>query len=400
MDTESPMKKRKVGDTVEDTELQGNIADQEESNESDDGADVEGLRAGFNHPDGLCLDPRGDVFVADGGNHRIVCLRGSDAEFLCYAGGDSDGFEDGTTDAALFSSPTGVTFAPSGDLLIADTENNCIRKVRSGQVTTVAGCQAEGFRDGPASEAMFNYPTGVVCDQHGTIYIVDGGNHRIRKIANGIVSTFAGSGKKGYKDGAGPTAQFKHPGGMAVDRDGNVLVADYGNHRIRSISPAGDVKTLAGTGKKGHRDGAGLSATFSFPMGLAVNPATGDVVVADYGSEKIRLISPQGVVSTLAGTGKPGFKDGLLATATFNQPRGVACDEGGRVYVVDRGNHAVRVISDAQTKTIAGLGVPVSTLGDDEDPDDSDEDPPMGMIGCSLAPNTRDYLSKDDIKGM
>ena len=108
----------------------------------------------------------------------------------------------------------------------------------------------------------------------------------------------------------------------------------------------------------------------------------------------------QGVVSTLAGAGKPGFKDGLLATATFNQPRGVACDAGGRVYVVDRGNHAVRVISDAQTKTIAGLGVPVSTLGDDEDPDDSDEDPPMGMIGCSLAPNTRDYLSKDDIKGM
>jgi len=393
-------KRRKVGLEGEDVESKANGYEELDTDgDDDDAADVE-VQNGFNHPDALCLDPRGNIFVADGGNHRIVRLDGSDAKFLCYAGGDGAGFQEGTTDDALFNSPSGVTVTPSGDLIIADTENNVVRKISAGQVSTVAGCQEEGFRDGPAADAMFNYPTGIACDPQGSIYVVDGGNHRIRKIENGIVSTFAGSGQRGHKDGAASVAQFKHPGGIAIDKNGNVLVADYGNHRVRSISPSGEVKTLAGSGKKGKTDGAGPAASFTFPMGLAVNPVTGDVIVADYGSERIRLISPQGVVSTLAGTGKPGFKDGPLATATFNQPRGVACDLGGRIYVVDRGNHAVRVISDTHSKTIAGLGVPVSTLGDDEDLDDEDEDedPPMGMTGCSLVPNTRDYLKFE--KGM
>ena len=378
LDAETPAKKKqRVGEDGEDAEPEGNVReDRSEESDPDDGQNE------FTYPDGLCVDPHGNIFVADGGSHRIVRLDGSDAACLCYAGGDGDGFQEGVTGDALFRSPTGVAVAPSGDLIVSDSENNAIRKISVGQVSTVAGCREEGFRDGPAAQAMFNCPTALVCDQQGSIYVVDVGNHCIRKIANGIVSTFAGSEQKGHKDGAGSMAQFRHPGGIAIDKEGTVFVADFGNHRIRSISPAGEVKTLAGSGKKGHRDGAGLSAAFSFPMGLAVNPVTGDLVVADYGNQRIRLISPRGIVSTLAGTGKSGFKDGPLSTATFNQPCGVACDTGGRVYVVDRGNHAVREISDMHVKTIAGpthkkivgLDMPVQTSPDDNEADRASSD--------------------------
>ena len=348
---------------------------------------------GFNFPDGICVDPDGHIFVADGGNHRIVRLDGSDNEFMTYAGGEADGFEDGSAEDALFNGPTGVTITPSGDLLVADQENHCIRKVSSadGKVSTVAGCREEGFRDGPAAEAMFNCPTGVACDKHGNIFVVDGGNHRIRKVgADGTVSTLAGSGKKGYQDGAGAQARFNYPGGIATDKKGNVYVADYGNHRIRMISADGNVKTLAGSGKQGNADGAALAAEFSFPQGLAVDPLSGDVLVADYGNECIRMLSPEtGIVSTVAGTGEPGFDDG--DKATFNQPRGVACDGKGNVYLADRGNHAVRIISregaGRVTSTLAGFGQAVNTMPGNHEEDCADE-------CCLPAPMMRKLKSK------
>lgn len=206
------------------------------------------------------MDPEGNVFVADGGNHRIIRLDGEDQDFMTFAGGDGgDGYDDGNANTALFSSPTGLTMDPGGDLIVADQENHAIRKicVEDGQVTTVAGCLEEGFADGPALEAKFNCPTGVACDKQGNIYIIDGGNHRVRKVgSNGMVSTFAGCGIKGLKDGEGAQAQFNYPGGIAVDEDDNVIVADYGNHCIRHISKDGTVKTLAGDGTEGYKDGA------------------------------------------------------------------------------------------------------------------------------------------------
>ena len=336
--------------------------------------------------------------MSDGGNHRIVRLDGSDGEFVVWAGGEADGFEDGPSEDALFNGPTGVTIAPSGDLLVADQENHCIRKVSSaGAVSTVAGCREEGFRDGPAAEAMFNCPTGVACDKHGNIFVVDGGNHRIRKVgANGMVSTLAGSGKKGYQDGAGAQARFNYPGGIAADKEGKVYVADYGNHRIRMISAEGNVKTLAGSGKQGFADGAALAAEFSFPQGLTVDPLSGDVLVADYGNESIRMLNPKtGVVSTVVGTGEPGFDDG--EKATLNQPRGVACDGKGKIYLADRGNHAVRIIALAGTarvtSTLAGFGQAVNTMpGGDHEDDCADE-------CCLPAPMMRKLKSKRAAEG-
>jgi sugar lactone lactonase YvrE len=205
------------------------------------------------------VDPEGNVFVADGGNHRIIRLDGENQDFATYAGGDGgDGYDDGLADVALFSSPTGLTVDLSGDLIVADQENHAVRKIctEDGEVTTIAGCLEEGFADGPARDAKFNCPTGVACDKQGNIYVVDGGNHRVRKLGgDDMVSTFAGCGQKGFKDGKGAQAQFNYPGGIATDEDDNVIVADYGNHRIRLISKDGTVKTLAGDGTEGYKDG-------------------------------------------------------------------------------------------------------------------------------------------------
>ena len=229
----------------------------------------------------------------------------------------------------------------------------------------------------------------------------------IRKISNGMVSTVAGNGEQGFKDGDGASAMFNHPGGIALDKEGTIFVADYGNHSIRAISSSKVVSTIAGDGKKGHRDGKGTKASFKFPTALVLRPNTGDLVVADHGNESLRLVSAQGVVSNLAGTGKTDFEDGKLATASFNQPRGVACDSEGRIFLVDSGNHAVRVISiaegtgtEGETSTLAGLGVQVNIpfRGEDVDSDSSPAPNPEGRImTCSVAPNTRDYLVFDKV---
>jgi DNA-binding beta-propeller fold protein YncE len=187
----------------------------------------------------------------------------------------------------------------------------------------------------------------------------------VRIGLDGIVSSFAGSGEKGHADGPAAQAKFNYPGGIAVDADDNIIVADYGNHRVRKIRQDGVVQTVAGSGEEGHRDGPALSAMFCFPQGVAVKPASGEIVVTDFGNDMIRAIGTNGLVRTIAGTGETGFEDGPGEAATFNQPRGVACDPHGTIYVADRGNHAIRVIDEGdedgecEVTTIAGYGVPI-----------------------------------------
>ena len=371
-----------------------NGEDEDSEGDSDDGVE-EADAVGFHYPDGICIDPNGMIFVSDSLNHRIVQLDGHNPDvFQRHAGGTGEGLLNDVGMEALFCCPKGLAISPSGDLIIADQENHMIRKMSSldGEVTTVAGCRDEGFQDGPTAEAMFSVPMGVACAEDGTFFVVDNGNHCIRKVdTDGIVSTFAGCGKKGFRNGAGSKAMFNHPVGIALDKDGNVLVGDNGNDRVRIISPAGVVKTFAGSGVQGYSDGKAMSAKFFQPQGLVVTPA-GDVVVADYGNECVRKISTRGFVSTIAGTRKAGFDDGQ--NGSFNQPVAVACDRENNFYVVDQGNHAVRVISpDAAGRTtvstLCGFGMPVITVRSAGDEGDSDEDRPLT---CSLEPNTRDYM--------
>jgi len=170
-----------------------------------------------------------------------------------------------------------------------------------------------------------------------------------------VVSTLAGSGTVGFADGTGTEARFSYPGRVAVDSEGNVYVVDHGNHRIRKITPAGVVSTLAGTGTRGHADGTGTEAQFDYPTGVAVD-SEGNVYVADHGNHRIRRITPAGVVSIFAGSTE-GFADGIGTEAQFNYPTGVAVDSSGNVYVADSVNHRIRKITPAAVvSTFSGGG--------------------------------------------
>ena len=274
------------------------------------------------------------------------------------AGDGSFGHVNGEGASARFSSPYGVAVDALGNMLVADTDNHCIRKITPANVvSTIAGDGSSGHVDGEGASARFNSPGGVAIDAAGNVLVADTDNHRICKItAVGVVSTIAGDGSSGHIDceGASASARFASPYDVAVDAAGNVLVADANNHCIRKITPAGVVSTIAGDGNSGHVDGEGASARFSSPRGVAVD-ALGNVLVADTDNHRIRKITPAGVVSTIAGDGSSGHVDGEGASARFNIPGGVAIDAAGNVLVADTDNHRIRRITAAGVvSTIAG----------------------------------------------
>lgn len=213
------------------------------------------------------------------------------------------------------------------------------------QLELIAGDGVQGLQDGPALQARFADPYGIAVDGDGTLYIADAGdNNRIRRIgADGIVTTWAGSAE-GFADGAGSAAAFHTPSGLACDGAGNLYVADTGNHAIRKISPQGMVTTLAGTGVAGFRDGPAAQAQFNGPIGVAVDKS-GRVYVADTYNDRIRIIHPDGRVATLAGGEKPGYQDGPGAAARFDTPTALALDALGNLWVADTRNNAIRKLS-------------------------------------------------------
>jgi prepilin-type N-terminal cleavage/methylation domain-containing protein len=308
-------------------------------------ADGTGAAAQFSSPGSVAVDTSGAVYVADIFNHRIRKITPAGV-VSTLAGSGTNGFTDGTGAAAQFFNPSGVDVDASGTVYVADAGNHRIRKITpSGVVSTLAGSGTGGFADGTGAAAQFNLPIGVVVDTSGTVYVADYGNQRIRKISpTGVVSTLAGSGTDGFADGTGAAAQFYGPSSVAVDSSGTVYVADSGNNRIRKITPAGVVSTLAGSGTAGFADGTGAAAQVRAPSGVAVD-ASGAVYVSDTFNHRIRKISPAGVVSTLAGSGTAGSSDGTGAAAQFNAPYDVAVDASGTVYVVDINNQRIRKIT-------------------------------------------------------
>ncbi|GCE01801.1 NHL repeat-containing protein [Embleya hyalina] len=284
------------------------------------------------------------------------------------AGDGTAAFRDDTAASARFNWPTDVVVDAKGDLYIADSRNSRVRKLSGDRVSTAAGPptdvgDAAGYVDGPAALARFDYPCGMAIDAKGDLYIADYTNHRIRKLSEGYVSTVAGSGTPGFKDGPAASARFNWPRDVAVDAEGNVYVADSANHRVRMISPTGDVSTAAGpladvADASGCVDGAAASARFNSPYGVAVD-ADRTVYVADFLNHRVRTISAQRQVSTPAG---PPAEDGTLRgcvdgpgpSARFDGPFGIAVDRDGNVYVADFYNNRVRMVSRAQVFTVAG----------------------------------------------
>jgi type IX secretion system substrate protein/NHL repeat-containing protein len=321
-------------------------------------ADGTGLVAQFASPAGVAVDDSGTVYIADTYNNRIRKITAGGV-VTTLAGSGTAGFADGTGTAAQFNIPAGVAVDGAGTVYVADLLNHRIRKITSaGEVTTLAGSGTAGFADGSGTTAQFDQPTDVAVDASGTVYVADLYNHRIRKITvGGEVTTLAGS-TAGFADGTGTAAQFTFPQGVAVDGSGNVYVADDSNSRIRKITAAGEVTTLAGSGF-GFADGIGTAAQFDGPQGVAVD-GSGTVYVADTHNNRIRKITPSGVVSTLAGSGTTGgssvggggFADGTGTAAQFNSPQGVAVEVSGTVYVADKGNNRIRKI--VQNKMLTG----------------------------------------------
>ena len=210
-------------------------------------------------------------------------------------------------------------------------------------MTTLAGGR-KGYSDREGDLAMFNHPHGVAVDARGNVYVADSYNNVIRKVTpNGAASTVAGNRNDGFVDGNATEAEFYVPIGIAVDPDGNILVGDEGNSSIRKISADGRVTTLAGNGKFSFSDGVGKNATFNAPGGIAFD-AAGNLYVADYLNNCIRRVSPSGKVRKIAGDRAKGFADGDPEEARFYYPFGIAVSATGAIYVGDHYNHRIRVI--------------------------------------------------------
>ncbi|MEI6819984.1 MAG: hypothetical protein WCL19_10340, partial [Verrucomicrobiota bacterium] len=326
--------------------------------------DQTGSAARFSSPQGVAVDGGGAVYVADTKNNALRKIN-SDGAVTTLAGSAANiGSTDGVGDVARFYSPLGVARDGGGNVYVADSDNHTIRKITSaGVVTTLAGSAGSfGSADSKDAAPKFNYPGGVAVDSSANVYVADTDNHAIRKITPaGVTSTFAGlAGDYGSTDGGSDVAQFNFPSGIAVDGAGAVYVADTYNHSIRKITPDGVVTTVAGAtgdnaGDEGATDGNGAAARFYYPQGVAVD-SSGNIYVADSGNHTIRKITSAGVVTTFAGSaGSSGSADGVVSAARFNSPRGVTVDASGNVYVADTLNHTIRKItSEGMVSTIGG----------------------------------------------
>jgi gliding motility-associated-like protein len=425
-------------------------------------ADGMALSASFSYPSGLVVDSQGNIFVADTytGLIRKITPAGM---VTTVAGNVSKTFADGTKAAAGFAGPVGLALDGNGSLYVADADelpggsaHNSIRKISLtgyeidkplppglifdattgtisgtptavwpatdytvtahnlggssstvvnikvndaipaiappvisyttpnvyqtnkiitplapntslggpvpanayGQINLFAGSSIAGNADGVRNLAGFKFPFSTATDAAGNVYVADRDNFLIRKITPGaVVTTLAGSGVQGTTNGQGTAASFGAPSGVSVDAAGNVYVADTYANLIRKITPGGLVTTYAGTGTQGANNGQASSATFSSPIGTAVD-AAGNVYVTEYGNQLIRKIDPQGIVSTFAGKGSAGSNNGKGTDAAFNNPEGIAVDAAGNIYVADSGNSLVRKIDpQGNVMTIAGGGL-------------------------------------------
>ena len=312
---------------------------------------------------GVAADAAGNVYIADTGNNRI--RRVSNGIITTIAGNGFLGYsgDGGPATSAQLNTPWGVAVDSSGNVYIADTENYVVRKVSNGAIATFAGngTNPAGYTggNGPAVNAVLDLPFSVAVDASGNVYIVAGGV--IRKVSNGAITTFAGTyGTTGYSGDNGPatSAAFDYLTSVAVDASGNVYAADMDNNAIRKISK-GVITTFAGNGTQGYSGDSGppASAELNRPNGVAVD-TFGNLYIADYGDNAIRKVS-RGAITTLAGNGTYGYSgdNGPATSAALNQPSGVAVDGSGNVYIADTNNSVIRKVSGGVITTFAGNGI-------------------------------------------
>lgn len=295
-------------------------------------------------------------------------------KIFTFAGTGTFGYSgDGGPDtAAQLAAPFGVTVDASGNVYIADSQNERIRKVNTnGIISTIAGNGKAGFSGdgGPATAAEFEFPQGIAVDASGNVYISDYDNQRIRKVnVSGIISTIVGNGTAGYSGdgGTASSAEINNPYGLAIDGSGNLYIADGGNGRIRKVNTSGIISTVAGNGTGGYSGDGGQAtiAAIGSVQGVAVD-GSGNIYIADFGDNVIRKVNASGIISTVAGNGGLGgySGDGELATAAeLNNPSDVVVDGSGNVYIADQSNLRIRKVNTSDIiSTYAGGG---SSKGD------------------------------------
>jgi sugar lactone lactonase YvrE len=333
------------------------------------------------------MDQAGNLFIAEL-NDVVLRLDATTGLLTLAAGNGAQGYsgDNGPATSAQLNSPYGVAVDSAGNLYIADSGNNRIRKVSNGVISTVAGTGAQGYSgdNGPATSAQLNFPTGIALDSAGSLYIADYWNNRIRKVSNGVITTVAGNGTPGFSGDGGPatSAELSNPSGVALDAAGSLYIADTLNNRIRKVSN-GVISTVAGNGTSGFSGDFGLatSAELFCPGGVALD-AAGSLYIADLFNNRIRKVS-NGVITTVAGDGNAGYSgdNGPATLAELNlfinymieyRPGpaealnslyyegefsgGIAVSSSGSLYIADTANGRIRKVLNGVITTVAGNG--------------------------------------------
>jgi uncharacterized protein (TIGR03437 family) len=324
------------------------------------------INAQLNTPSAVIFDAAGNMLITDTNNNRIRRVDPTGV-ISTVAGNGTAGYsgDGGLAVNASFNTPHGIATDTAGNIYIADVINDRVRAVApNGTISTIAGLGIEDFSGdgGPAAKAALNYPYYVAVDSGGVIYIADTNNGRIRKIANGIITTVAGSGGPFSGDGGeGIGALLNYPSDVALDAAGNIYVSDTWNNRVRKLTRSGTITTVAGSGNQGFSGDGGpaTAASLDYPYGIAVDSA-GNLYIADTHNNRIREVTTDGVIHTIAGSGTRGYSgDGGPATgASLSNPRGVQVDSAGNVYIADSFNHVIREVNKktGAIATIAGTG--------------------------------------------
>jgi trimeric autotransporter adhesin len=319
--------------------------------------------AEFNHPWGLAFDGAGNLYIADHVNSAIRKITPSGI-ISTYAGTTTTGYmgDGGPATDAFLERPASIAFDAGGNLYIADNMNHVIRKIdASGYISTKAGTGTQGYTGdgGPATAATFNIPSGIALDHIGNIYVADSGNNVIRKIdTSGIVTTFAGTGTGSYTGDGGPAASatFFGPVGLAIDAGGNIYVADHINNVVRKINTSMIVSTFAGTGTAGYSgdEGPATAAQLNQPNSITFDPG-GNVLISDEFNNRIRRVAADGTITTIVGIGSVGYAgDGGPATAaSLFRPMGIVFDAAGKLYISDYINSVIRVVDMSKVYTNA-----------------------------------------------
>ncbi|MFJ7418673.1 RICIN domain-containing protein [Streptomyces uncialis] len=323
-----------------------------------------------NRPYGIAVDSTGTLYFSDYSGHRVRRIT-TDGKITTVAGTGTPGNrgDGGPAVSAQLNCPRGVAVDSAGAVYIVDANNHRVRKIAAdGRISTVAGTGVAGFSgdNGQATAAQLNLPLGVAVDSTGVLYVTEYHNHRVRRITtDGKISTFAGSGVGGFRGDGGPavSAQLNRPYGVAVDSAGDVYVADAENHRVRKVTTDGKISTVAGTGAAGFGGDGGpaASAQLNFPVEVVID-STGILYVPELRNQRVRRITTDGKIGTVAGTGTAGFSgdDAAAASAQLNQPYGVAVDCVDALHIADHGNNRIRKIASPKMAGLPGSGTVVS----------------------------------------